>query len=115
MRRLDAEHQRLDELAVDDLAVRASFDVSYQGLQSVPDGAEASDAGVFRLLGCWKPLMSPSLLPPSWWDSRRGRQKGHWSGWWMLICWNHRALAATTCTMWFITCTMSVADDMMAR
>jgi DNA-binding SARP family transcriptional activator/tetratricopeptide (TPR) repeat protein len=62
VRRLDAEHQRLDELAVDDLAVRASFDVSYQSLQSVPDRAQASDAGVFRLLGL---LETPDVAVPA--------------------------------------------------
>lgn len=62
VRRLDAEHQRLDELAVDDLAVRASFDVSYQSLHSGSDRAQASDAGVFRLLGL---LETPDVAVPA--------------------------------------------------
>jgi DNA-binding SARP family transcriptional activator/tetratricopeptide (TPR) repeat protein len=51
LRRLAARHRRLDELAVGDLAVRASFEVSYQSVRAVAHPGEAVDAGLFRLLG----------------------------------------------------------------
>jgi DNA-binding SARP family transcriptional activator len=51
LRRLAARHRRLDELAVGDLAVRASFEVSYQSLQAVAHPEETVDACLFRLLG----------------------------------------------------------------
>ncbi|HVD16289.1 MAG TPA: tetratricopeptide repeat protein [Actinomycetota bacterium] len=51
LRRLAASHRRLDELAVGDQAVRASFEVSYQSLRTVGRPGESSDAGLFRLLG----------------------------------------------------------------
>jgi DNA-binding SARP family transcriptional activator/tetratricopeptide (TPR) repeat protein len=51
LRRLATSHRRLDELAVGDQAVRASFEVSYQGLRSVGRPGEAGDARLFRLLG----------------------------------------------------------------
>ncbi|HEY3751345.1 MAG TPA: BTAD domain-containing putative transcriptional regulator [Pseudonocardiaceae bacterium] len=44
--RLADEHRRLDELAVGDLAVRATFEVSYANLTGAADAARA-----FRLLG----------------------------------------------------------------
>jgi tetratricopeptide (TPR) repeat protein len=44
------------------LAVRASFDVSYQSLDSVPDRSQVSDAGVFRLLGL---LDTPDVAVPA--------------------------------------------------
>ena len=50
--RLADERQRLDELRVGNLAVRASFEVSFA---SLPRGASdgAGPAGAFRLLGLW--------------------------------------------------------------
>ena len=51
--RLRNQHRRLDELKTGDLAVRASFQVSYDTLR--PAGAGALDpARVFRLLGLWQ-------------------------------------------------------------
>src|SRR5829696_6298383 len=58
--------------------------------------------------GCWKRPTSPSLPPPSWWGSHRGRQKGHWNGWWTPICWKPRVLAATAC-MIFCDCSPASA------
>ncbi|MGD0706089.1 MAG: BTAD domain-containing putative transcriptional regulator [Trebonia sp.] len=50
--RLRSEHRRLDELSIGDLAVRASFQVSYDSLRSNARGADP--ARVFRLLGLWQ-------------------------------------------------------------
>ena len=52
--RLRDEHRRLDELRAGDLAVRASFQVSFA---SLPAGAQAegiAPADAFRLLGLWQ-------------------------------------------------------------
>jgi DNA-binding SARP family transcriptional activator len=50
--RLRDQHRRLDELKTGDLAVRASFQVSYESLRST---SRASDpARTFRLLGLWQ-------------------------------------------------------------
>jgi DNA-binding SARP family transcriptional activator/tetratricopeptide (TPR) repeat protein len=50
--RLRSEHRRLDELRIGDLAVRASFRVSYDSLRPVAGGIDP--ALVFRLLGLWQ-------------------------------------------------------------
>jgi len=52
--RLRDEHTRLDEMSVGDLAVRASFQVSFASLLTTaePDGIAPADA--FRLLGLWQ-------------------------------------------------------------
>jgi DNA-binding SARP family transcriptional activator/Tfp pilus assembly protein PilF len=50
--RLRSEHRRLDELSIGDLAVRASFQVSYDSLRSQSRGVDT--AKVFRLLGLWQ-------------------------------------------------------------
>jgi DNA-binding SARP family transcriptional activator len=50
--RLRSEHRRLDELRIGDLAVRASFRVSYDSLRPVAGGVDP--ALVFRLLGLWQ-------------------------------------------------------------
>jgi DNA-binding SARP family transcriptional activator/tetratricopeptide (TPR) repeat protein len=47
--RLRSEHRRLDELSIGDLAVRASFQVSYDSLRPIARGVDP--ARVFRLLG----------------------------------------------------------------
>jgi DNA-binding SARP family transcriptional activator len=51
--RLRDEHRRLDELRVGDMAVRASFQVSFASLPASiqPDGIAPADA--FRMLGLW--------------------------------------------------------------
>jgi DNA-binding SARP family transcriptional activator len=51
--RLRDEHRRLDELRVGDMAVRASFQVSFASLPAAdqPDGVAPADA--FRMLGLW--------------------------------------------------------------
>ena len=50
--RLRDQHRRLDELTTGDLAVRASFQVSYDSLRSVNHGADPARA--FRLLSLWQ-------------------------------------------------------------
>ena len=50
--RLRNEHRRLDELRIGDLAVRASFQVSYNSIRT--SGYGADPARVFRLLGLWQ-------------------------------------------------------------
>jgi DNA-binding SARP family transcriptional activator len=50
--RLRNEHRRLDELSIGDLAVRASFQVSYDSLGSSAGGVNTARA--FRLLGLWQ-------------------------------------------------------------
>ncbi len=50
--RLRNQHRRLDELKTGDLAVRASFQVSYDSLSTASRGADP--ARVFRLLGLWQ-------------------------------------------------------------
>jgi DNA-binding SARP family transcriptional activator len=60
--RLSDERHRLDELRAGNLAVRASFEVSFAGLPR-PAGAEGTDpARAFRLLGLWT---GPSLTLPA--------------------------------------------------
>ena len=51
--RLCDEHRRLDELKVGDLAVRASFEVSFASLPAAPPGG-IDPARVFRMLGLWQ-------------------------------------------------------------
>jgi DNA-binding SARP family transcriptional activator/Tfp pilus assembly protein PilF len=50
--RLRHEHRRLDELRIGDLAVRASFQVSYASIRTF--GYRADPARAFRLLGLWQ-------------------------------------------------------------
>ena len=50
--RLRNQHRRLDELKVGDLAVRASFQVSYDSLRPSVGGVDP--ARIFRLLGLWQ-------------------------------------------------------------
>jgi tetratricopeptide (TPR) repeat protein len=50
--RLRNEHRRLDELSIGDLAVRASFQVSYGSLRQAAGGVDPRR--VFRLLGLWQ-------------------------------------------------------------
>ncbi|HEX4830737.1 MAG TPA: BTAD domain-containing putative transcriptional regulator [Trebonia sp.] len=59
--RLRDVRRRLDELKLGDLAVRASFAVSYDSLQLQP-GARLDPARVFRLLGMWQ---GPSISLPA--------------------------------------------------
>ncbi len=51
-KRLRDERRRLDEMRTGDLAVRASFQVSYDSLQTADFGPDP--ARVFRLLGLWE-------------------------------------------------------------
>jgi DNA-binding SARP family transcriptional activator/tetratricopeptide (TPR) repeat protein len=50
--RLRDERRRLDQLHMGDLAVRASFEVSYRRLVAGPRGTDSAHA--FRLLGLWE-------------------------------------------------------------
>jgi DNA-binding SARP family transcriptional activator/tetratricopeptide (TPR) repeat protein len=50
--RLRNQHRRLDELTTGDLAVRASFQVSYDSLRAASRGADPARA--FRLLSLWQ-------------------------------------------------------------
>jgi DNA-binding SARP family transcriptional activator len=51
--RLRDEHRRLDELSVGDLAVRASFQVSFATLPASAQPGGIAPADAFRLLGLW--------------------------------------------------------------
>jgi DNA-binding SARP family transcriptional activator/Tfp pilus assembly protein PilF len=52
--RLRDTRRRLDELRVGDLAVRASFQVSFASLPASADGKGIDPAHAFRLLGLWQ-------------------------------------------------------------
>ena len=52
--RLRDVHRRLDELSVGDLAVRASFQVSFASLPASTPAAGVAPADAFRLLGLWQ-------------------------------------------------------------
>jgi hypothetical protein len=52
--RLRDEHRRLDELRVGDLAVRASFQVSFASLPAAPRPEGHRPGHAFRLLGLWQ-------------------------------------------------------------
>ena len=52
--RLHDEHRRLDELKVGDLAVRASFEVSFATLPPVVPPGQTSPAHALRMLGLWQ-------------------------------------------------------------
>ena len=56
--RLNDEHRRLDELKVGDLAVRASFEVSFASLPESVTPAGVPLARAFRTLGLWQ---APSI------------------------------------------------------
>jgi DNA-binding SARP family transcriptional activator/Tfp pilus assembly protein PilF len=58
--RLRDERRRLDELKTGDLAVRASFQVSYDSLRTASNGVDPARA--FRLLGLWE---GPSVSLPA--------------------------------------------------
>jgi DNA-binding SARP family transcriptional activator len=52
--RLRDEHRRLDELRVGDMAVRASFEVSFASLPAGAQAGRVALADAFRLLGLWQ-------------------------------------------------------------
>ncbi len=52
-RRLRDEHRRLDELRAGDMAVRASFQVSFASLPASSQPDEIAPADAFRMLGLW--------------------------------------------------------------
>jgi DNA-binding SARP family transcriptional activator/Tfp pilus assembly protein PilF len=52
--RLRDEHHRLDELRAGDLAVRASFQVSFASLLTTAGPDDIAPADAFRLLGLWQ-------------------------------------------------------------
>jgi DNA-binding SARP family transcriptional activator len=52
--RLHDEHRRLDEMRAGDLAVRASFEVSFTSLPPSTDKQGIDPARAFRLLGLWQ-------------------------------------------------------------
>jgi DNA-binding SARP family transcriptional activator len=51
--RLSNEHRRLDEMRVGDLAVRASFQVSFTSLPAAAQPGDIAPADAFRMLGLW--------------------------------------------------------------
>jgi DNA-binding SARP family transcriptional activator len=51
--RLRDEHRRLDELKVGDMAVRASFQVSFASLPASVQPDDVASADAFRMLGLW--------------------------------------------------------------
>jgi DNA-binding SARP family transcriptional activator len=52
--RLRDEHRRLDELRVGDMAVRASFEVSFASLPADAQSGGIAPADAFRMLGLWQ-------------------------------------------------------------
>jgi tetratricopeptide (TPR) repeat protein len=52
--RLTDERTRLNELQLGDLAVRASFMISYEALRTTLSHAKISTSRIFRLLGLWE-------------------------------------------------------------
>jgi len=60
--RLADERRRLDELRVGNLAVRASFEVSFASLPGATPEGRLDSARVFRLLGLWT---GPSITLPA--------------------------------------------------
>jgi DNA-binding SARP family transcriptional activator len=52
--RLRDEHRRLDEMRAGDLAVRASFQVSFASLPTTAPAGGIAPADAFRLLGLWQ-------------------------------------------------------------
>jgi DNA-binding SARP family transcriptional activator len=52
--RLHDEHRRLDELKVGDLAVRASFEVSFGSLPPLISGSRVPPGHALRMLGLWQ-------------------------------------------------------------
>ena len=50
---LSNEHRRLDEMRVGDLAVRASFQVSFTSLPAAARPGDIAPADAFRMLGLW--------------------------------------------------------------
>jgi tetratricopeptide (TPR) repeat protein len=52
--RISDEHRRLDEMKVGDLAVRASFEVSFSSLPAAVSPGGVSPARAFRMLGLWQ-------------------------------------------------------------
>ncbi|HLH58362.1 MAG TPA: BTAD domain-containing putative transcriptional regulator [Streptosporangiaceae bacterium] len=52
--RIGDEHRRLDELKVGDLAVRASFEVSFASLPASVTRGGVAPARAFRMLGLWQ-------------------------------------------------------------
>jgi DNA-binding SARP family transcriptional activator len=53
-RRLRDEHRRLDELRAGDMAVRASFEVSFASLPAADQSDGVAPADAFRMLGLWQ-------------------------------------------------------------
>jgi DNA-binding SARP family transcriptional activator len=60
--RIGDEHRRLDELKVGDLAVRASFEVSFASLPDAAAPGGITPARAFRMLGLWH---GPSIALPA--------------------------------------------------
>ena len=60
--RIGDEHRRLDELRVGDLAVRASFEVSFASLPDAVAPGGIAPAHAFRMLGLWH---GPSIALPA--------------------------------------------------
>ena len=99
--RLSDERRRLDELRVGNLAVRASFEVSFASLPGPAAAGGLDPARAFRLLGLWT---GPSIgLPAAAGLARRagGRRRATpWTRSWTRTCWSHRrrtGTASTTC------------------
>jgi DNA-binding SARP family transcriptional activator len=70
--RLSDERHRLDELRAGNLAVRASFEVSYASLPGAVGTAAIDSAWMFRLLGLWT---GPSIARPA--AAAMAGQPGH--------------------------------------
>jgi DNA-binding SARP family transcriptional activator len=69
--RLRDEHRRLDEMTVGDLAVRASFEVSFASLPTSIRGVDPARA--FRLLGLWQGSTISSAAAAALFDATEDR------------------------------------------
>ena len=100
--RLRDEHRRLDEMRAGDLAVRASFQVSFASLPASTDQQGIDPARAFRLLGLWQgpvDLVRRGGGPVR--HLRSTRPRTPWRSWSTRTCWSRwprTGTGSTTCS-----------------